>query len=369
MRILMTTDTLSGVWAYTIQLARALEPYNVQIGLATMGRPLSDDQWAELADLSNVRVYESNYRLEWMKHPEGDIRAARLWLMRIAEKFQPDVVHLNEYVYGDLDWGLPVVVTGHSCVCAWHTDVQRTTAGAEWDAYRQRVQRGLHAANVVVAASHGMLNRLENNYGGFRDAVVIAYGTTAPRYLRQQHEKQETILSAGRLWDAARNISILDDIAGLLRWPVQVAGEVCNPESGQPRQFSKVTLLGSSSSRELRQLFGNAAIYALPAFHDPFGLTALEAAFSGCALVLSRIDTLQEVWGDAPLYASPDAPEQWLAQLRRLIEEPALRTDVARRCVRHAQQYTAENMAQQYLEQYGRLLAQTSAQQTMAEVY
>ncbi len=301
MRILMTTDTLSGVWAYTIQLARALEPYNVQIGLATMGRPLSDDQWAELADLSNVRVYESNYRLEWMKHPEGDIRAARLWLMRIAEKFQPDVVHLNEYVYGDLDWGLPVVITGHSCVCAWHTDVQRTTAGAEWD--------------------------------------------------------------------AARNISILDDIAGLLRWPVQVAGEVCNPESGQPRQFSKVTLLGSSSSREMRQLFGNAAIYALPAFHDPFGLTALEAAFSGCALVLSRIDTLQEVWGDAPLYASPDAPEQWLAQLRRLIEEPALRTDVARRCVRHAQQYTAENMAQQYLEQYGRLLARTSAQQTMAEVY
>ena len=301
MRILMTTDTLSGVWAYTIQLARALEPYNVQIGLATMGRPLSDDQWAELADLSNVRVYESNYRLEWMKHPEGDIRAARLWLMRIAEKFQPDVVHLNEYVYGDLDWGLPVVITGHSCVCAWHTDVQRTTAGAEWD--------------------------------------------------------------------AARNISILDDIAGLLRWPVQVAGEVCNPESGQPRQFSKVTLLGSSSSREMRQLFGNAAIYALPAFHDPFGLTALEAAFSGCALVLSRIDTLQEVWGDAPLYASPDAPEQWLAQLRRLIEEPALRTDVARRCVRHAQQYTADNMAQQYLEQYGRLLARTSAQQTMAEVY
>ena len=67
---------------------------------------------------SNVRVYESNYRLEWMKHPEGDIRAARLWLMRIAEKFQPDVVHLNEYVYGDLDWGLPVVITGHSCVCA-----------------------------------------------------------------------------------------------------------------------------------------------------------------------------------------------------------------------------------------------------------
>ena len=297
----MTTDTLSGVWAYTIQLARALEPYNVQIGLATMGRPLSDDQWAELADLSNVRVYESNYRLEWMKHPEGDIRAARLWLMRIAEKFQPDVVHLNEYVYGDLDWGLPVVITGHSCVCAWHTDVQRTTAGAEWD--------------------------------------------------------------------AARNISILDDIAGLLRWPVQVAGEVCNPESGQPRQFSKVSRLGSSSSREMRQLFGNAAIYALPAFHDPFGLTALEAAFSGCALVLSRIDTLQEVWGDAPLYASPDAPEQWLAQLRRLIEEPALRTDVARRCVRHAQQYTAENMAQQYLEQYGRLLARTSAQQTMAEVY
>jgi len=68
------------------------------------------------------------------------------------------------------------------------------------------------------------------------------------------------------------------------------------------------------------------------------------------------------------LAASSDAPEQWLAQLRRLIDEPAVRTDVARRCARRAQQYTSTLIAQQYLEQHGQLVARKSVMSRFAEV-
>ena len=49
-----------------------------------------------------------------------------------------------------------------------------------------------------------------------------------------------------------------------------------------------------------------AAIYALPARYEPFGLTALEAGLSGCALVLGDIPSLREVWGETACFVPPD---------------------------------------------------------------
>ena len=49
-----------------------------------------------------------------------------------------------------------------------------------------------------------------------------------------------------------------------------------------------------------------AAIYALPAHYEPFGLSILEAAMSGCALVLGDIPSLREIWGDAAVFVHPD---------------------------------------------------------------
>jgi glycosyltransferase involved in cell wall biosynthesis len=48
-----------------------------------------------------------------------------------------------------------------------------------------------------------------------------------------------------------------------------------------------------------------AAIYALPARYEPFGLSILEAALAGCALVIGDLPSLREIWGDAATYVRP----------------------------------------------------------------
>lgn len=65
-----------------------------------------------------------------------------------------------------------------------------------------------------------------------------------------------------------------------------------------------------------------ASIYALPARYEPFGLTALEAALSGCALALGGIPSLRETWGSAARYVSPDKPAQLRDTLNGLIANP-----------------------------------------------
>jgi glycogen(starch) synthase len=106
----------------------------------------------------------------------------------------------------------------------------------------------------------------------------------------------------------------------------------------------------------LAALMGRAAVFALPARYEPFGLAALEAALSGCALVLGDIPSLREVWGDAALFVPPDDHEALRAALASLIAGPSLRKDLGRRARERASAYTVEAMTGSTIAAYERLL-------------
>src|SRR5439155_1168938 len=70
-----------------------------------------------------------------------------------------------------------------------------------------------------------------------------------------------------------------------------------------PRHLSAVGQIGSLA---LRRLYAEASIYAWPARYEPFGLSVLEAALSGCALVLGDIPSLRELWEGAAWFVPAD---------------------------------------------------------------
>src|SRR5689334_13782330 len=94
-RILMTADSVGGVWTYAMELCRAVRPYGIEVALATMGQPLSLGQQQEAKALENARVFESAFRLEWMDEPWEDTERAGAWLLKIRDRFKPDLIHLN----------------------------------------------------------------------------------------------------------------------------------------------------------------------------------------------------------------------------------------------------------------------------------
>ena len=59
MKILMTTDTVGGVWTYSLELARGLPAQHVEILLATMGQPTTGAQRRDAARIRHVEVAES----------------------------------------------------------------------------------------------------------------------------------------------------------------------------------------------------------------------------------------------------------------------------------------------------------------------
>ncbi|HVE84478.1 MAG TPA: glycosyltransferase family 1 protein, partial [Myxococcales bacterium] len=89
MRILMTADTVGGVWTYALELARALAPFDVEVVLATRGGRLTPEQ-RHAARLANVLMYESTFRLEWQPDPWEDLERAGEWLLGLEEHVHPD---------------------------------------------------------------------------------------------------------------------------------------------------------------------------------------------------------------------------------------------------------------------------------------
>ncbi|HYP18243.1 MAG TPA: glycosyltransferase, partial [Opitutus sp.] len=149
-RILMTADTVGGVWTYALDLCRGLAAHDIQVVLATMGGVPNAHQRAEVAALgSAVQLHESDYLLEWMDDPWRDVAAAGEWLLELERIHAPDVVHLNGYAHAALPWSSPTLVVAHSCVYSWWRAVKREAPPDHWHTYHTAVRRGLEHADLV----------------------------------------------------------------------------------------------------------------------------------------------------------------------------------------------------------------------------
>jgi len=129
----MTADAVGGVWTYALELARGLASADVEVCLATMGPRPTAEQREAAAQISNLRVFESEYKLEWMQDPWQDVDAAAEWLLALEDRLEPDLVHLNGYIHGNLGWQSSVLIAAHSCVLSWWRAVRNDAVPAEWD--------------------------------------------------------------------------------------------------------------------------------------------------------------------------------------------------------------------------------------------
>jgi glycogen synthase len=359
--VLMTTDTVGGVWTYSIELAGALSRQGVKVSLATMGTLLSPSQRADVSGVRGLDVYESQYKLEWMENGWKDVAESGSWLLSLSDKLRPDIVHLNTYAHGVLDWQAPAVVACHSCVLSWFDAVRQLPAPAQWDEYRRRAYEGLRGSAAVVAVSQFMAAEIDRWYGPLPQITTIYNCRQQGAYVPAR--KQEFVLCCGRLWDEGKNVGALDRASESLLWPVFVAGEDKHPDGGRPR-LNRIRPMGQLPAPELADWFSRAAIYALPARYEPFGLSVLEAALSGCALVLGDIPSFREIWHDAAMFVPPDDDEALAIAINALARNTALREKLSGRARDRALAFTPERMLEGYLDVYGQAQARYKGART-----
>jgi glycosyltransferase involved in cell wall biosynthesis len=260
-------------------------------------------------------------------------------------------------------------MVGHSCVLSWWEAVKEERAPVEWNYYREKVTQGLQSAHMVIAPTQAMLAALEKHYGPLIHKDVIANGCQIEEFalnfsLSQactKEESQRFVFTAGRVWDEAKNIAALEAVAPSLICPVYIAGEKREPRKhcrdvkfriSSQEEEGLVQFLGRLSKQEMQEWYARAAIYALPAKYEPFGLSVLEAALSGCALILGDIPSLRENWDETAVFVQPNDWEGLRHAINDLSENPHRCDHLARQSRSHALAFTSQRMAESYLSAY-----------------
>jgi len=356
MHVLITSDTVGGVWTYTQELVTGLVDAGHRITLVSFGKLPAPNQTTWMHTLPGLDYRPTEYRLEWMEVAEKDIDESKRYLELLISEVRPDVLHFSQYCYGDIATAIPKVVVAHSDVVSWWMAVhQKEPDDTPWmRRYREMVINGLRGADVVVAPSQWMLDALAKHYLHAKEGVVVYNGRTTALF-DPCAGKEDFVLSVGRLWDAAKQVSLLlepDQRARtcIVGWEREPGREGTGYSARVP---ANVDLLGPKSQTDLRALYSSAAIYAATSRYEPFGLSPLEAALSRCALVLNDNPVFHELWGDAGVYFAKDDGKDLARVIAELRENPEMRFEYAERAYQTAhKKFSAARMVDEYEQIY-----------------
>ena len=350
MRVLMTTDPIGGVWTFTQELATGLLERGCAVALVSIGRAPNyhQQQWAAAMKRSWGSCFcfrSTETPLEWMQENDRAYSEAAPLLLRLAEEFAADVLHCNQFCFGALPVAAAKLVTAHSDVLSWaECCLKFPLEDSAWlRQYRALVCQGLEQADAVIAPTRWMLDALSRNFWLPQKREVIANGRTIG-WIAQAPRKLQAV-TAGRLWDEAKNIGMLSKVDSPM--PLIIAGEAHCEQAAVPAKFKHAEFAGLMSHEALLSLFTESAIYICPSQYEPFGLAPLEAALCGCAVLANDLPSLREVWQDGALYFSDAASLSRLLHL--LYGDTRLLAGAQERSLSQAQKYSRDAMTSAYL--------------------
>jgi glycosyltransferase involved in cell wall biosynthesis len=292
MRLLMTVDSVGGVWQYGLDLARALSERRVETVLAHMGPAPTAAQQGEASAIAGARLVETGLPLDWLVDGPQPMIDAGAAITQLARDERVDLVQINMPTLGAaVRADVPVIAVAHGCVSTWW---QAARAGeplaSEFHWHRRMSAEGLRAADAVVAPTAAYAQLIAREYGLSFVPVAVHNGRT-PIARPGRGSAGTGVFTAGRLWDHAKDAALMNRVASRLSEPFHAAGPVTGP-NGETVSFDQLHLLGCLDTDALRHWLDQRPIFVSAARFEPFGLAVLEAAQAGCPLILSDIPTL-----------------------------------------------------------------------------
>jgi len=350
-RLLLATDAVGGMWTYTAELARALPALGIEPVIAVLGPPPGRDRRREV---TGIRLIETGLPLDWTAQRVEDVCEATAGIAALAEKEDADLVQVGSAaLLGGMALDRPVVAVQHSCVASWWTAVRGSELPEDFRWRRDLVGRGLRQADAVVAPTAAFARQIEQLYGLDHPVRAVHNGRRA--WVVAPAEQGDFVFTAGRLWDEGKGIATLDAAARKVQLRFVAAGPTQGP-NGARGMFANLDLPGELGEASVAAILACRPIFASAALYEPFGLSVLEAAQAGCALVLADIPTFRELWDGTALFAAADDSDAFAAAIARLAASRRRRVELGEAARRRSRRYTPDAMAASMVEIYRALL-------------
>jgi glycosyltransferase involved in cell wall biosynthesis len=248
--------------------------------------------------------------------------------------------------------------------------------------YWKTVERGIRAADHIVAISEHTKSDLLRELGIPEAKIAVAYPDVAPRFHNAlSPEAAGTVLKkydleAGYIYhggglEVRKNAEALLRAYALLRDRAErgellralpallISGKIF-PKTNklatdvkgliqELRLGKKVRLLGFVPDADMPALYKSALFFVYPSLYEGFGLPVLEALRLGVPVLASDTSSLPEVGGDAVLYVDPRSVGAMASQMERLITDDALRSALISRSQAQAVRFSWEDFVEKIM--------------------
>lgn len=288
-----------------------------------------------------------------------------------------DYFHICDHSYAHLVHELPADRTGvycHDLDCFRCLLNPCAEPRPRWfRAMSRRILRGLQKAAVVFCSTRITQQRIRQlalvdparliyaPYGislEFTPSLQMASGASH----RPNSGEDPFFLHVGSCIPRKRIDVLLEVFAGVKsQFPqlrlVQVGGIWTRDQQEQIQRLGIASAIRQQSGIDrwtLSDLYRQARVVLQPSEMEGFGLPVLEALACGAVVVASDIPALREVGGVGAIYCSVADIPQWVDTINKLILDPAVAPDRARR-IDQARRFSWEKHATVILDAYRRL--------------
>ena len=322
------------------------------------------------AELAGVRTAEPDTGLAR--------RFPALWRTRLlsgqAVREGVDLFHglSHELPQGLSRRGIPAVVTIHDMLPFLHPRLFPWTDRA---VYRAKFTRACRTADLIVCVSRRTAADVSEILDIDPSLTRVVYQSCHEAFHQPASDEEvfrvralhglegDYILSVGavierkNLLGLIRAVEILGPEAPLLavagtggKYQENAAAYVRNAGLEE-----RVRFLGMVDGKDLPALYRGAGVFAYPSFYEGFGIPILEALFSETPVVTSTGSCFKEAGGPDTLYADPARPEEIADALARVLENPGLAREMARKGALHARSFLPGPCADALMDVYAEL--------------
>ena len=176
---------------------------------------------------------------------------------------------------------------------------------------------------------------------GIRTPFILHHGTVQPR------KNLERLIHAYRLLLERRSdLDLQLVLAGQLGWQYEPILRAAK-ETGRS---GEVVLTGALPDEELASLVKGAALCVVPSLYEGFCLPMVEAMACGVPTIAANTSCLPEVSGGVLCYFDPLSVEDISKTIEHVLNDSALRDELARNGVKRAAEFSWERCARETLD-------------------
>lgn len=291
---------------------------------------------ADANDLSDMRGVQKRYAK---------------FVAKLVKKIKPDVIHAHDWltyeagVLAKQVSHVPLVVHVHA------TEFDRSGGGTGNPLVREIESQGLMMADRIIAVSNITKNIIISKYGipaenievvynavdidGLSDGYIYDYKTY--NYLEHLKSKGHTIIvTITRLTVQKGLVNFLNGMAKACKMHDKLVFLIAG--TGELRDellelaadlgiADKIFFTGFITGKRWRDAYSVGDIFIMSSISEPFGITALEAAHHGNALILTKQSGVGEVLNNVMRYDFWDE-EKLANQLVGIATSPALQSSL-----------------------------------------